>query len=130
MLATGTLLAQVRPSTTNTATTLFTATLGVEITRIIACNPPEPGGRAQARNFTLHHVVRGGTAGNGNVLRYEEEIGTTETLDLGQESGTTGIQMQAGDSLIVKVSLANTITFTVYGVTERLAERQTVRQPT
>ena len=80
--------------------------------------------------FSLYHVVRGASAGLDNILRHNVELQPLGTIDYGEEAGTTGIQMQAGDSLVVQVDTADAATFTVYGVTQRLAERQAVRQPT
>ncbi len=122
MLASGALLGQSRPGDTNNAT-LFTAQLGTEITRIVVCNTS-----ASPATFRIHHDVAGTTFDQSNALRYDVSLAAGEFAEIIGESQGAGLQMDSSDSIGVRSSVADALTFTTYGVTERTAERQVIRQ--
>ena len=121
MLAAGALLGQNRPSATTNAT-LFTAQIGVEITRIIVVNTS--GGAA---TFRLFHDVGGSTYDESNALRWDVSLAAGEFAEIIGSSEGAGLQLEVGDTIGIRTSVANALTFTAYGVTERLAERQVIR---
>ncbi len=117
MLAAGALLAQIRPADT-LAQAAFTAQMGVEITAIAICNST-----GSAATFRLHHDQGGSTYDIGNALYYDTSIAANSTLWIRAESMGAGIQMDDTDSLGVRSSVANALTFSFYGQTEKLADR-------
>ena len=119
MLAAGTLLGQLRPANTSNATQL-TAAIGMEVTRIVVCNVS--GGAA---TFRLFHDQAGTTYDQSNALRYDKNVPTGDAIEIVGDSMGAGIQLENGDSIGVRSSVANALTFTAYGVTERLAEPHT-----
>lgn len=118
MLAAGALLGQVRPSDANNAT-LFTAVLGTEITRIVVCNVS-----ASVATFRLFHDEGGASFDQTNALRYDVSLNAGEFAEIIGGSEGAGIQLDETDSLGVRSSVADALTFSAYGVTETLAVRQ------
>ena len=122
MLAAGALLGQSRPANTSNAT-LFLAQIGVEITRIVVCNTS-----GSAATFRLFHDQGGETFDQSNALRYDVSLAGGEFAEVIGGSQGAGLQMEVGDAIGVRSSVNDALTFTAYGVTERLAERQVIRQ--
>ena len=116
--AQGEQLAQLRPAVT-TPVTLFTAQeLRVEVTLLIICN--HAGGAVQVN---VYHDDDGTTYDSSTMLVdrnvAQDDI---ETYFQAQHPGS-GIHIKPGGSIGVQVASANDVTFTLYGVTETLAER-------
>lgn len=122
MLASGALLGQVRPADTNNATLFAADQVGVEVTRIVVCNVS--GGAATCRVF---HDVGGAAFDQSNALRYDVNVPGGSFIEIIGESMGAGLQLEAGDAIGVRSSVADALTFTAYGVTEKLADRQTIR---
>lgn len=123
-LASGSLLGQNRPSDTSNAT-LFEATLGTEITSIAICNVT-----GSPVTFRLFHDLAGTTYDESNALYFDKQVLANDTLWVGSESEGAGIQMEAADSLGVRSSVGDALTFTAYGVTSRVAQQLLQRRQT
>lgn len=117
MLAAGALLAQIRPADTLTQAG-FTAQIGCEVTAIAICNST-----GAAVTFRLHHDQAGSTYDISNALYYDTTIAANSTMWIRAQSMGAGIQMANTDSLGVRSSVANALTFSFYGQTEKVAER-------
>ncbi len=117
--AQGELLAQVRPSVT-TAITLYQAVdLRAEITLLIGV--VIEGG--SSTKITLYHDDNGTTYNDDTVIATDTKIEEeTAVLFQAQHPGS-GIHIKPGGSLGVKVSNANQVNFSLYGVTETIAQR-------
>lgn len=111
MKARGALLAQSAPSGT-TDTTAFTAAVLTEITAIFVCNTS--GG---ALTFRIFHDVGGSTYATSNALYYDEAINANTTREIFFRTDSGGIMLAADDTLGVRTSAADDITFSIYGVT-------------
>jgi hypothetical protein len=111
MFASGSQLAQVRPSDT-AAATAYTATMRTEITRMVVCNTT-----GSAAVWSLYHDDDGTTASEVTALYFSQAIAanTTALIDFGGVGG--GIHVQPGGSVMVKSGTGNAITYTFYGVT-------------
>ena len=118
--AQGELLAQVRPSNTSAQTLFKAGELRAEITLIIA-TIIEGGSSTEVR---LYHDDSGNDVYNDDtVLIGETKVDTdTDNAFQAQHPGS-GIHIKPGGSLGVKVDNANQVNFSVYGITETLAER-------
>lgn len=116
MLAAGALLGQIRPGDTANAT-LYTAQIGVEVTRIVVCNTS-----GAIATFRLFHDQGGTTYDQSNALFYDKDVPISDSVEIKAESQGAGFQMEIGDSIGVRSSVADALTFTAYGQTEKLAE--------
>ncbi len=119
--AQGQLLAQVRPGVA-TAVNLFTADqLGVEITLILACIVP---GGTSPNAVKIYHDVDGTTYDTTNVLIHSTRTELTQDTVLFQaQHPGSGILLRPGDSLGCEAATANNVVFSVYGISEHVAER-------
>lgn len=119
MHAQGELLAQLRPSNTS-AQMLYTAQgLRTEITLIIAT--VRDGG--SSTEIFLYHDDNGTTYNDDTVIASDTKIeDDTDVIFQARHPGS-GIMIKPGGSLGVKVNSANDVNFSVYGVTETVAER-------
>lgn len=95
-----------------TAAAAITATIPIEVTKIVVCNT----NTSHKRDFTLHHDAEQSGATTTNALFYETEvpISTTQIYDIGTPGN--GIQLGVGDVLWVNASTTD-IVFSIYGVT-------------
>tara|TARA_Y100001963_G_scaffold159771_1_gene265140 strand:- start:2831 stop:3187 length:357 start_codon:yes stop_codon:yes gene_type:complete len=109
--ASGSLIAQVRPGDTNNATAI-TATVRLEIGRIIIANTS-----SGAATFRLFHDVGGTTYDEANAIAWDVSIAVGAINDALQSFNTgNGITLMPTDSLGVRVSTGNALTFNIYGV--------------
>ncbi len=123
--AQGQLLAQVRPGVT-TPVLAFTAAMRTELTLILAALDP---------------LVVLATAGQTDIAIYQDDTGSStsdqstiilsetrlqllqeNTVFQGQHPGS-GIFLASGGQIYVQAADANDVTFSIYGITETLAER-------
>ena len=112
-LAPGSLLAQSAPADTN-AVALFTASLRTEITNLLICNTTGSG--ATARVF----LDEGGTTyAASNALYYDVAIAANTTMSVAATSLYGGINLAAGDSLGIRTSTGDALTFSLFGVVQQ-----------
>ena len=104
------LLGQARPSDTNAAT-LYTATLKTEIGRIIIANTS-----GSAATFRLFHDQGGSTYDESNALAFDVSIAGGAINDAQSFQMGNGITLAVTDTLGIRSSVANALTFTIYGV--------------
>jgi|DEB0MinimDraft_10_1074344.scaffolds.fasta_scaffold00964_2 hypothetical protein len=116
MFAKGSILGQSRPTDTSTAT-LFTATVPTEITSIAVCNTS--GAPATCR---IHHDQNGTTYATGNALYYDKSIGANDTLWIDSGGLGSGLHLEANDSIGIQTGTADTLTFTMYGITADMSK--------
>lgn len=118
--AQGGLLAELRPSDT-AANNLFTASMRTEITLITAVLTP--GGTTPSQ-VKVYHDVNGSAFDNSNLRIHSTRIALTQDSVLFQANHPgSGITLHEGDSLGVEASVADNVTFAIYGVTENIAVR-------
>ncbi len=119
MHAQGELLAQFRPADTSTHTLYQAQGLRTEITLIIA-TVIEGGGSTE---IFFYHDDDGTTYNNDTVIASDTKIeDDTDVIFQAQHPGS-GIMIKPGGSLGVKVNSANQVNFSIYGITETVAER-------
>lgn len=117
--AQGELLAQLRPSGT-TAVTLFQAQqLRVEITLAVAV--VIEGG--SDTSIVVYHDDNGTTYNDDTILIPDTKIDKDVSVIFQANHPGSGVHIKPGGSIGVKVSNANQVNFTIYGITETLAER-------
>lgn len=112
MPASGSLLAQTRPSGT-TAATAYTATARTEITRLVIANVS--GSSATCRLF---HDDDGTTYDQTTALLYDATIAGGESLVWGDNPDGAGIIVAPGGTIGVRTGTASAFTFTLYGITQ------------
>lgn len=116
--AQGEQLAQLRPSVT-TPVTLFTASeLRVEVTLLVICNHT---GGAVAVN--VYHDDDGTTYDSTTMLVDRSVLQDDPEFAFQAQHPGSGIHIKPGGSIGVRTATADDVTFTLYGVTETLAER-------
>jgi len=110
--APGFLLAQSRPSNT-TATTLYTAGMKTEVTRIIIANTT-----GSAATFRLFHDDDDGgtTMDETTALIWDNSIATANYVDIQAYLDGAGITIAAGGSLGIRSGTGNALTFSAYGI--------------
>ena len=107
----GSQLAQIQPSAS--ASTAFTATLRTEVTRIMVCNVSGSGA-----TFDIYHDDDGTTFDGTTALFWQANIPSNSTVEVLSETLGSGVMMARGGSIGVKASINQSLTFTLYGVTE------------
>lgn len=112
--ASGFQVAQSRPSGT-TATSVYTAPIVTEITRIIICNTT-----GTAANYSLYHDDDGSTFDATTALYETVSLAANSTVDISAELGA-GLMVSKDGQIGVKTGTANALTFTIYGVTGDIA---------
>lgn len=113
MFASGSQLAQLRPSNTNTAT-LFTATLGTEITSLVVANTSNA-----SATYSVYHDNDGTTYDESTALYFTVSLNAyTSAIVLPSQGAGTGFTVASGGSIGVKSGTSSAITYTLYGVTE------------
>ena len=120
--AQGELLAQLRPSVT-TAVTLYTsAELRTEVTLLIACIVPSAV--SDDLDVTVYHDDDGTSYVDDTAIMHETRLKLLQDgrLIQAQHPGS-GIVIKPGGSIGVQTSVADEVTFSLYGITETLADR-------
>jgi hypothetical protein len=113
--AQGQLFAQVKPSGTS-AVTLFTTTMRTEVTLLLATV------LTGTPTVEVFHDDDGTTFDTTTQI-YLATRSTANHPIIYQNSGNgSGIMIRAGGSLGIKVSAANSVTFSLYGITETRAD--------
>lgn len=117
--AQGSRLFNTRP--TDTADTLaFTATLNTELTKLLVCNTT--GG---AVTFRFYHLPEGVAVSSLDyALWYDKSVAANDTFIFGGETGNGGIQLEEGDTILVRSATANALAFQGYGITASIAPEQ------
>lgn len=111
--ASGSQLAQSRPSNANTAT-LFTATLGTEITSLVIANTSNA-----SATYSVYHDNDGTSYDESTALYFGVSLGAnTSTVVLPSQGPGTGFTVASGGSIGIKSGTGNALTYTLYGVTE------------
>lgn len=123
MLATGTRLAQVRPTDTAVLEAFSTNSPTVEITAIYVANTT-----ISAADFSLYHSI--GTTDVANettALFRNKEVAGNDTFVIRAAAVGGGIFVgnKLQDKIFVQSSAASAFTFTFYGVPARIADPQT-----
>lgn len=118
--AQGELLAQLVPSVTTPVTLYTTSELRTEVTLLIAVIHPGTGGNI---DIDLFHDDDGTTYTNNELLFTIQKADNSDGLVFQAQHPGSGILIKPDGSLGVQVSTANVVTFSVYGITETLAER-------
>lgn len=121
--AQGELLAQVRPGVITPVLAYAADQLRTEITLILAVVDPVAG-PAQA-DIAIYHDDSGGSTFDQTTIIFSEtrlQLLQESTVFQAQHPGS-GIFINAGGELAVETSDANDVTFSIYGITETLAER-------
>lgn len=114
-------LAQVRPSGT-TAVTLFQSDeLITELTLLIA---QVREGEAGTPDIVIYHDDDGTTYDDNSVIYVAQPTRYNSPIPFQAQHPGSGILLAPGGSIGVKTSIANAVNFSLYGVTETLAERQ------
>lgn len=115
--AQGELLGQVMPDSTDPVT-IYTATLRTEILLITAVvldgNP----------NISVYHDDAGTTFDDAHQIYLRSAAAVDDPPFIFQARGAGGgIMVKPGGSIAVQTSVAEAVTFSVYGITAKLAER-------
>ena len=120
--AQGELLAQLRPGVTTAVTLLSAAELRVEVTLLIACIVPSA--ISDDLNVTIYHDDDGVVYNDDTAIMHETRLKLLQDgrLIQAQHPGS-GIVIKPGGSLGVQTSVADEVTFSLYGITETLADR-------
>ncbi len=113
MFASGSQLAQSRPSGTS-AVTLFTATLRTEITALVIANTT-----GTAATYSIYHDNAGTTYSEATALAFSVSLAANTSVVLFQSQGEgCGLTLSKSGTLGIKSGTGNALTFTLYGVTE------------
>jgi hypothetical protein len=111
--ASGSQLTQSRPSGTS-AVTLFTATLGTEVTSLVLANTT-----GSAATYSIYHDNAGTTYSEATALVFGASLAANTTVTLfASPSPGCGLTISSGGSVGVKSGTGSAITYTLYGVTE------------
>lgn len=117
--AQGEQLAQLKPSVT-TAVTLFEADeLRVEITLLVAVVIPGSG----TIDIDVYHDDDGTTYDDSTLIASIQKADNADGLVFQAQHPGSGIMVKPGGSIGVKISTADDVNFTAYGITETIAER-------
>ncbi len=109
-------LARLRPANT-TATLILQAQAPLEVSSLFICNT---SGSSAA--FRMFHAFDGDTTyDETTALYWDRLVAADDTLVFRPESVGAGIAMQANDILAIRTSVANALTFTLYGVPAAIA---------
>ncbi len=118
--AQGELLAQVRPAVTTAVQLYKNGPLRAEITLIIA----SPIEAAAATSLVIYHDDTGANLVTPNEIIFVDSIQANDPVILFQaQHPGSGIFMNPNATLSCKIGIADNINFSVYGITETLAER-------
>lgn len=109
-------LAQIRPAVT-TAIALYTAQLRTEITRIVICNNLNPG-----TTFSVYHDDDGTTLDETTALHHDQSLSGNTTVVIESPGIGSGLFIAPGGTLGIDVGAADSVTVTLYGITEEISE--------
>ena len=115
MFASGSQLAQIRPSST-AAQSVFTARLHTEITKILICNTT-----GSAVDASLYHDDDGSTFDETTALIFGKSVSGNDTLTIEVAGPGGGLQLAPDAQLGVKTGTGSALTFTIYGTTENIS---------
>jgi len=115
--AAGSLLAQVKPAVT-TAVTLYTAVLRTEITLFLAVVIPGSAGNI---DIDIYHDDDGTTYDDSTLIGSIQRADNADGLTFQAQCPGSGIMIARGGTIGVKISTADDINFSMYGITESLA---------
>lgn len=115
--AQGELLAQVRPLVGSVAEVFKAMELRTEITLITAVVTG-----STSRAIELHQDVGGSVYDNTNAILRAEMTDATDGIVFQAQHPGSGIHLAPGDTLGLAVP-ADTVTVSIYGITETLADR-------
>lgn len=118
--AQGQLLAQLRPSGTSAVTLYTAAQLRTEITLLIAVIVSGTAGQTE---IEVYHDDDGTTYDDDTLIASIQKADNAEGLIFQAQHPGSGILMARGASIGVKISGADDVNFSIYGITETLAER-------
>lgn len=125
MNAEGSQLAQVQPSGTaavlgysNPAVASGGRGLNAEVTLIVVCNTT-----ASPVNFSIFHDKDGTTYDQSTALYYAKALAANDTLLIPFHAPNAGLAVRSGGNIGVQSSVANALTFTLYGVTQQVPTR-------
>lgn len=121
MTAKASQLVQLRPADTNAATAL-TATVSIELTKIVICNTS--GAAATCR---IYHDEDGTTYDETTALLWDRDIPVGTPVILNSTSEEAGFTIGPAGSLGIRSSVADALTFTLYGVSQDVQGRDSVR---
>ena len=110
-LAPGAQLAQTSPAGT-TAVTLYTATIGTEVTRIQLVNYT-----GSPVDVEIYHDDDGTTFNNTTIID-KVSAPANQTTELLYRNGGQGISVLIGGSIGAKTATGSAVNITVYGVTQ------------
>jgi hypothetical protein len=113
--ASGFQIAQNRPSGT-TATSVYTATMITEVTRIIICNTT-----SSAADFSLYHDDDGSTFDETSALHFAQTVPPYSTVTIEAGNMGAGLMVTGSGQIGVQTSTSNALTFTLYGITQQVA---------
>ncbi len=115
MYASASRLFHVSPTLVGTATKVFTANYYTEITRIMVTN-----GSSASRRFSIFHGAAGDTTyPNSSAILLNYEVAQYKAFIDSISAIGSGVTLAPGDTIAVSVT-ADTLTFTLYGVTANL----------
>lgn len=118
--AQGQLLAQVRPSGTSAVQLFVAGGLRVEITLLVAVIVSGTAGQTE---IEVYHDDDGTTYDNDTLIASIQKADNADGLVFQAQHPGSGILISRSGSIGVKVSQANAVNFSIYGITETLAER-------
>jgi len=118
--AQGQLLAQLRPSVTTAVTLYLSTNLRTEITLLVAVIVSGTAGQTEIEIF---HDDDGVVYDNDSLIASIQKADNADGLVFQGQHPGSGILMARGGAIGVKVSQANAVNFSIYGITETLAER-------
>ena len=116
--AQGELLAQVRPGVTTPVTLFEAGELRTEVTLIMVGHVGSGG-----VIMHLYHDDNGVAYSAANEICHKTISPTDDCLLFQAQHPGSGIMIKSGGSLGVEIDTANDLVFSVYGVTETLADR-------
>lgn len=114
MLATASLLAQLRPSGT-AAVPAYVAPIVTEITKIFICNTS-----GSPASFSLYHDDNAAIYDQNTALYFAEVINANATKLVEMQGAGAGISILETGVLAVQSSVADALTFSIYGVTSSI----------
>lgn len=109
-------LAQSRPAGTS-AVSLFTASIVTEITSLCICNTT-----GSASKFSVYHDDDGSTFDETTALHWTQTIPADSTVYISSNSVGAGFMVKASGQIGVQTDTGSALTFTLYGITENIAE--------
>lgn len=110
--ASGFQVAQSRPSGTS-AVSAYTASLRTEISLVNVCNTT-----SSPANFSLYHDDDGSTFDETSALHYAQLVPANTTVRIEFNAAGGGLMVSEDGQIGVQTSVANALTFSIYGITQ------------